>query len=68
MPKKARNAPESEARTMTGIRLDPDAIARLDALAEADAVRTGFRPTRADVLRGCLYLGIAQRERELRKR
>jgi hypothetical protein len=66
MPKKVRNATEREARTMTGIRLDPDAIARLDAIAAADEGCTGFRPTRSDVLRGCLYLGIAQREQEIR--
>jgi hypothetical protein len=68
MGKKPRNAAESEARTMTGIRLDADAIARLDAIAAADEARTGFRPTRSDVLRGCLYLGIAQRERERGKK
>ena len=61
---KPRKSTEKGARLGTSIRLDEDLKTRLDAIAEADEARLGFRPTLADVLRGCLRLGVEAREKE----
>jgi hypothetical protein len=64
---KTRGQPEKGARLGTSVRLDEDTKARLEAIAVRDEAATGYRPAVADVLRGCLRLGIEVRERELRK-
>lgn len=46
------------AREMQSIRISPDALERLNALAEAQG------RTRSDVIRRCLARGLADEERD----
>lgn len=65
---KTRARQEKGARLGTSVRLDEDTKARLEAIAERDEAATGYRPAVADVLRGCLRLGIEVREAQLQRR
>jgi hypothetical protein len=67
--KERRNMPKTKTVKGTGptvqtaIRLDPELIARLDAVA-AKLTRPGLEVTRSDAMRICLLTGLQAIEKE----
>jgi hypothetical protein len=62
MPK-SKTEKEKGATVQTAIRLDPEVIGRLDAVA-AKLSRPGLSVTRSDAMRICLLTGLTAIEKE----
>ena len=62
MPK-AKTVKSTSPTVQTAIRLDPELIARLDAVA-AKLTRPGLEVTRSDAMRICLLTGLQAIEKE----